>query len=200
MIADFFHTCVIGFEGGPQFVFNVGGQRGFRVHQFGGGAPRRRPHNANGNRQGQRDAGGWDTLVGLLPILFLFLFPLITSIFSGSASGDGYGGAPAPRMSFDTAEPPLTLHRTTPKFGVDYFVNPAEVEGWADGDLRRLDREAEVGFARALRRACSAEVRTKQTLLDAAQGWFFPDQDKLRVAKEYQMINCQRLDGLGISR
>ena len=183
MIADFFHTCVIGFEGGPQFVFNVGGQRGFRVHQFGRGAPRRRPHNANGNRQGQRDAGGWDTLVGLLPILFLFLFPLITSIFSGSASGDGYGGAPAPRMSFDTAEPPLTLHRTTPKFGVDYFVNPAEV-----------------GFARALRRACSAEVRTKQTLLDDAQGWFFPDQDKLRVAKEYQMINCQRLDRLGISR
>ena len=79
-------------------------------------------------------------------------------------------------------------------------LNPAEVEGWADGDLRRLDREAEVGFARALRRACSAEVRTKQTLLDDAQGWFFPDQDKLRVAKEYQMINCQRLDRLGISR
>ena len=142
--------------------------------------------------------------MGLLPILFLFLFPLITSFFSGTMSGDGSGygfGAPAtPRMSFDTAEPPLTLQRSTPKLGVHYFIDPAAVEGWADGDLRRLDREAEAGFARAVRRACAAEIRTKQTLLDDAQGWFFPDQDKLLVAKEYQMINCQRLDKLGIAR
>lgn len=192
-----------GFDGGPQFVFNIGGNRGFRVHQFGGGAPQRRPRGANGGPQQQqqrRETSGWDTLVGLLPILFLFLFPLLTSILSGLSGSGGESGPAAPAMAFDEARPPMTLHRTTEKLGVDYYVDPEAIKEWTDGQLRRLDRDAELGFSRALRRACVAEQHTKQTLLDNAQGWFLPDPDKLRVAKEYQMVNCQRLDKLGISR
>lgn len=178
------------------------------MHQFGGGAPRRRPRDATGGggaAQRRRETSGWETLLGLLPILFLFLFPLLTSILS-SLSGLGGGGAgdaagpAAPAMVFDEARPPLTLHRTTEKLGVDYYVDPDAIREWTDGQLRRLDRDAELGFSRALRRACAAEQHTKQRLLDDAQGWFLPDQDKLRVAKEYQMINCQRLDKLGIAR
>lgn len=192
---------VAGFDGGPQFVFNIGGNRGFRVHQFGGGAPQRRPRGANGGPpQQRRETSGWDTLVGLLPILFLFLFPLLTSILSGLGGGGADSGPAAPAMVFDEARPPMTLHRTTEKLGVNYYVDPEAIKEWTDGQLRRLDRDAELGFSRALRRACAAEQHTKQRLLDDAQGWFFPDQDKLRVAKEYQMINCQRLDKLGISR
>ena len=69
-----------GFDTGPQFVFNLGGQRGFRVHQMGGAGPRRRPRDAaaaaaaaNGQR---REASGWDTLVSLLPILLRVLPPI----------------------------------------------------------------------------------------------------------------------------
>ena len=36
------------FDGGPQFVLNLSGGPGFRVHQFGGTQPRRRPRESSG--------------------------------------------------------------------------------------------------------------------------------------------------------
>ncbi|KAI8959568.1 DUF1977-domain-containing protein [Daldinia sp. FL1419] len=181
-----------GFDTGPQFVFNIGGNRGFRVHQMGGANPRRRPREAEAQ---QRPQTGWDTLISLLPILFLFVFPLLSSIFSGG------GTQPAvPSMVFDAAVPPLTFHRTTPKLGVDYYVDPAQVVDWNDYKFRQLDKEAEVGFVRVLRRRCDAEMRTKRDLIDKAQGWFFPDPDKMKIADQFEMTSCKRMDALGISR
>ncbi|OTB04108.1 hypothetical protein M426DRAFT_321208 [Hypoxylon sp. CI-4A] len=182
-----------GFDTGPQFVFNIGGNRGFRVHQMGGGHPRRRPQNADGQ---QRPQTGWDTLISLLPILFLFIFPILSSLFSGADPQAPSG----PSMVFDAASPPLTHHRVTPKLGVDYYVDPAEVAGFNDYKLRQLDKEAEVSFVRALRRRCDAEVRTKQDLIDKAQGWFFPDPDKMKIADQFEMASCRRMDHMGISR
>ncbi|KAI1106432.1 DUF1977-domain-containing protein [Jackrogersella minutella] len=181
-----------GFDTGPQFVFNLGGNRGFRVHQMGGAGPRRRPRETEGQ---QRPQTGWDTLISLLPILFLFVFPLLSSIFS---SGEQQPAVPS--MVFDAASPPLTYHRTTPKLGVDYFVDPAEVVDWSDFKFRQLDKEAEVGFVRALRRRCDTEMRTKRDLIDKAQGWFFPDPDKMKIADQFEMTSCKRMDALGVSR
>ncbi|KAI1337264.1 hypothetical protein F5Y15DRAFT_157898 [Xylariaceae sp. FL0016] len=181
------------FDTGPQFVFNLGGQRGFRVHQFGGAQPRRRPRPADG-QQPERQSG-WDTLVGLLPIIFLFLFPLLTSIFSS-----GETSTRPVAMSFDIADPPLTLHRTTPKLHVNYFVDPREVDGWTEHAMRGLDKEADVTFLRTFRRRCEAEMRTKQDLVDKAQGWFFPDPDKMKVAQDFETSSCTRLKKMGINR
>ncbi|KAI1411003.1 DUF1977-domain-containing protein [Hypoxylon sp. FL1857] len=181
-----------GFDTGPQFVFNIGGNRGFRVHQMGGANPRRRPREADGQ---QRPQTGWDTLISLLPILFLFIFPLLSNLFSG-----GEPHSTVPSMVFDAAVPPLTHHRITPKLGVDYYVNPTEVEGWNDYKFRQLDKEAEVGFVRALRRRCETEVRTKRDLIDQAQGWFYQDPDKMKIAEQFEMTSCKRMDELGISR
>ncbi|CAJ2511967.1 Uu.00g075920.m01.CDS01 [Anthostomella pinea] len=177
------------FDTGPQFVFNVGGNRNFRVHQFGGGQPRRRP------RDPQQPQTGWDTLVGLLPILFLFLFPLLTSLFSGGESQPA-----VPNMAFDGPLPPLTHHRTTPRLHVDYYVDPHEVAGWSDYKFKQLDKEAEVGLVRLLRRQCDTEMRTKQYLVDQASGWFFQDPDKMKIARDFEMSSCHRLDSLGVSR
>ena len=47
------------FDGGPQFVFNMGGGPGFRVHQFGGDRPRRRPREANAGMLGRSDLWNW---------------------------------------------------------------------------------------------------------------------------------------------
>ncbi|KAI2465800.1 DUF1977-domain-containing protein [Annulohypoxylon bovei var. microspora] len=182
-----------GFDTGPQFVFNIGGNRGFRVHQMGGGNPRRRPREAEGE---QRPATGWDTLIGLLPILFLFIFPLLSSVFSGG----GEPQAPSPSMVFDLPSPPLTHHRTTPRLDVDYYVDPDAIVGWNDYKLRQLDREAETGFVRALSRRCDAEMRTKRDLIDKAQGWFFEDPEKMKIADQFEMTSCKRMDALNISR
>ncbi|KAI1765247.1 DUF1977-domain-containing protein [Hypoxylon sp. FL1150] len=182
-----------GFDTGPQFVFNLGGNRGFRVHQMGGAGPRRRPREANGQERPPQT--GWDTLISLLPILFLFIFPLLSSLFSGADSQPAL-----PPMVFDAAQPPLTLHRVTPKLDIDYFIDPAMVADWTDYKLRQLDKEAEVMFSRALRRHCEAEARTKRDLIDKAQGWFFPDPEKMKIADSFELKSCQRMESLGISR
>ncbi|KAI0517263.1 DUF1977-domain-containing protein [Xylaria bambusicola] len=185
-----------GFDTGPQFVFNVGGARGFRVHQFGGAGPRTRPRADGQPGQPQQPASGWDTFVSLLPILFLFVFPLLTSLFSGF--GDSQPAVP--NMVFDSPLPPQTYHRQTPKLRVDYFVDPNDIAGWETGRLRQLDKEAELGFVRVLRRRCETEIRTKQDLVDKAQGWFFPDPDKMKIARDFEMPSCKRLDSIGMSR
>ncbi|KAI1825438.1 DUF1977-domain-containing protein [Xylaria intraflava] len=184
-----------GFDTGPQFVFNVGGNRGFRVHQFGGGVPRRRPR-ADAAPGEQQQASGWDTLVGLLPIILLFVFPLLTSLFSGF----GESQASVPDIVFDTPSPPQTAHRTTPKLRVNYYVDPSDIAGWQDHRLQQLDLEAELGFVRLLRRRCDTEMRTKQELVDKAQGWFFPDPDKMKIATDFEMTSCKRMSAFGISR
>ncbi|KAL1839822.1 hypothetical protein VTJ49DRAFT_1101 [Mycothermus thermophilus] len=109
-----------GFDGGPQFVFNFGGP-GIRVHQFGGPRPRMRPRNP-----GQEEpANFWSNFVGLLPILLLFGWPILSSIFSGLFTSSP---PPTPSMAFDEPNPPLyTMERTMPNFGVKYYVNPADV-------------------------------------------------------------------------
>ncbi|KAH6656678.1 hypothetical protein BKA67DRAFT_654996 [Truncatella angustata] len=180
--------------GGPQFVFNLGGQRGFRVHQMGGGVPRRRPR-TQADGQPQRETGGWDTLVSMLPILFLFLFPLLTSLFSG---GDSQPAMPG--VVFDREVPPLTLHRQTQKLNINYYVNPRDVAGWSDYNLKQLDREADSTFVRTYRMKCETEMRTKQNLHEQAQGWFFQDPEKMQIAREYDMPSCDRLKTMGIAR
>lgn len=183
-----------GFDGGPQFVFNVGGNRGFRVHQFGGANPRRRPRADGQPGQQQQPATTWDTIIGLLPVLILFIFPLLTSIFSGF----GESQPSLPNMVFDHPQSPQTYQRTTPKLRVDYYVDPNDIAGWQDHKLRQLDKEAELGFVRVLRRRCDTEIRTKQDLEDKAQGWFFPDPDKMKIARDFEMPSCKRLNSIGI--
>ncbi|KAI0389717.1 DUF1977-domain-containing protein [Xylariaceae sp. FL0594] len=188
-----------GMDTGPQFVFNLGGNRGFRVHQFAGAGPRRRSQADGQQQQGagepRRQQTAWDTLISLLPILVLFVFPLLTNLFSGL----GAPSQPAvPNMVFDQPQPPQTYHRTTPRLRVNYYVDPHDVAGWQDHRLRQLDREAEQGFVRGLRRRCETERRTKQDLVDKAQGWFFPDPDKMKIARDFEMPSCKRLDSFGL--
>ena len=59
--------------GGPQFVFNMGGGPGFTVHRMGGGVPRRRPRTGD-----EPEQGGLGGLAQLLPLLLLFVLPLLS--------------------------------------------------------------------------------------------------------------------------
>ncbi|KAK8129823.1 J domain-containing protein [Apiospora kogelbergensis] len=183
-----------GFDTGPQFVFNLGGNRGFRVHQMGGAGPRRRPREAAAAGP-QRETTGWDTLVSLLPIIFLFLFPLLTSVFSS-----GETQSPTPKMMFEMGAPPNTLHRRTPKHNIDYYINPQDVPGWTDYMFKQLDTQAEIKFTNELRFRCESEMRTREDLFSQAQGWFYQDPDKMRVARAFEMHSCKRLQKMGLRR
>lgn len=180
------------FDAGPQFVFNLGGGPGVRVHQFGGGRPRRRPREANGNSD-EPPRSAMSALSNLLPLLVLFVLPLLSSLFS-SATPAG------PDIRFDSPEPPLTLHRTTTRLKVDYYVNPKEIVDYSGRKMKDLDRRAESNYVARLQYDCQVEMRTRNRMMEDAQGWFSEDVDKMREARNYDMRNCRRLDEWGFPR
>ncbi|KAG7135115.1 Protein HLJ1 like protein [Verticillium longisporum] len=180
-----------GFDTGPQFAFNFGGGPGFRVHQFGGGRPRRRPREG---QQGQAE-GGLSPLLGMLPLLLFFVFPILSGLFSGDS-----GRSSTPQMHFDTPSPPYTMQRETSNSKVPYFVNPVDVESYSKNKLSQLDRSAEATLVRTLQFQCENEMNHKRRMYDAAQGWFFQDPVKMQEATAYATPSCDRAKKLGLLR
>lgn len=168
------------------FVFNMGGGPGFRVHQMGGGVPRRRPA---GSGQAEANPTGLAAFTQLLPLLLIFVLPLLSSLFTGS-------GSSGPGLRFDGPVKPFTMHRTTPNYNVDYFLNPKEVDGYSDKKLKSLDRKAEVEYVTTLQYQCEHESTRKRQALNDATGFFFTDEAQLRAARAMAMPACERLDDL----
>lgn len=173
------------FDSGPQFMFNMGGGPGFRVHQFGGNRPRRRP----------RDNARPQTLLGLLtnllPLIVLFILPLLSSLFSSLVPS-------GPTINFHPG-PPNLMHRTSSRLKVDYYLNPTEVKEYSSRKMRDLDRKAETQYITNLQYECQLEHRERNRLVDDAQGWFFPDEAKMQRARNYDMRACRILDTLGFT-
>lgn len=177
------------FNDQPGFVFNLGGGPGIRVHQFGGGRPRTRPRDPNAPPQAP--ASLTQTLINLLPLILLFGFPLLSSLFGG-------GGSSGPSMRFDNPIPPHTDHRVSSRMNVDYYVNPSEISGFSTSKLAQLDREAEVQFVQRLKVGCEQEVQQRNQLYQEAQGWFSNDLDKIQRAQDMPMSSCKKLDSMGV--
>ena len=166
----------------------MGGGPGFTVHRMGGGNPRRRPRNGQETEQ-----GGLSSLTQLLPLLLLFILPLLSSLFSGS-------GSSGPHFRFDGPQPPMTMHRVTPRFKVDYYVNPTEVQDWKSSKLHDLDKKAEVEYVSIMQYQCADESARKRNDIQDAQGFFFTDEVRLKRARERRMPACERLDELRVAR
>ncbi|KAK4228910.1 hypothetical protein QBC38DRAFT_131577 [Podospora fimiseda] len=180
-----------GFDGGPQFVFNFGGP-GVRVHQFGGPRPRARPRNPAADQE-RPQANIWTTLIGMLPILILFVFPLLSSIFSGI-----FSGPPPPDMSFDAPHDIYTYERTMPNLGIKYYLDPRDVRSWTESKMHALDQQAEVIIVQRLKQECEKQVSHKQRLRDEAQGFFYQDQKKMALAESFSTPACKRLNNLRV--
>ena len=180
------------FDTGPQFVFNLGGGPGFRVHQFGGNRPRRRPASANGNTDEQPQSVK-SMLSSLLPLLILIVIPLLSSIFSSTTPS-------GPSFRFDSPEPPYTMRRTTSRLKVDYYLNPGDVVNYSSRKMNDLDRRAENSYITNLQYECQLESRQRTRMMEDAQGWFFIDENKMRAARNFDMRSCRRLDEFGFSR
>ncbi|MCJ1426250.1 hypothetical protein MMC29_004153 [Sticta canariensis] len=179
------------FDNGSQYVFNLGGGPGFRVHQFGGGRPRRRPREANAasDEPPQTTASA---LSNLLPLLILFILPLLSSIFSTTTPA-------GPSFLFDSPKDPYTLHRRTPRLKVNYYINPKDVVDYSGRKMNELDRIAENKYVSDLQFGCQAEHRQRNRMMDEAQGWFFQDADKMQEARNLDMRSCRRLQEFGLS-
>ncbi|KAL3450691.1 hypothetical protein BJX65DRAFT_249734 [Aspergillus insuetus] len=172
--------------GGPQFVFNMGGGPGFRVHQFGGSRPRRRPRE---NAESQPTPSLWATFQQFLPLILLFVLPLLSSLFSGSPTPAG------PSYRFEAVSP-HTMQRTTPKLNINYFVNPLDVDEYNTRKFNNLDKRVEVEYVTRLRHECESEIHARDRMIQDAQGWFFPDVEKLKAARTMELKSCRRLESL----
>lgn len=173
------------FDTGPGFVFNLGGGPGIRVHQFGGGRPRRRP--PGGNQQEQAAPSLGSTLQSLLPLLLLFILPILSSLFGGSSGSSG------PTMRFDEARSPYTQHRVSRDLKIPYWVNPRDVSEYSRRQWTQLDRTAEVRYMGRLSSECENEQIMQQRMMQDAQGFFWTDEDKMREARNMPLKSCKKL-------
>jgi DnaJ family protein B protein 12 len=180
------------FDTGPQFVFNLGGGPGVRVHQFGGARPRRRPRDPSAPEEAPTPRS---IIMSLLPLIIIFVLPLLSSLFSSATSG-----VAGPSMRFDGPVPPYTMHRLTPRFKVDYFLNPVDVDQYTPHKFSLLDNRAETSYVQQLDVGCEQEKDMKQRMINDAQGWFGQDQVKMNKAKSFVMKDCRRLEELGLRR
>ncbi|KAK0313860.1 Chaperone protein dnaJ [Friedmanniomyces endolithicus] len=176
------------FNGGPGFAFNVGGGGpGVRIHQFGGNRPRQRPHNHD---QNAAPASLGSAIQSLLPLLLLFLLPILSSLFSGSTPT-------GPGLRFDAAVPPHTLSHTSNRLSIPYWVNPTEVEGYTAKKWRDLDKVAENKFVNQLSTECEWELAQRRRMEEEARGFFYTDVRMLERARAMEMKGCRNLEGLG---
>lgn len=184
------------FDSGPGFVF--GGPGGVRVHQFGGNRPRRRPAGTGDGQQAQQPTAG-QALLNLLPILLIFVLPILSSLFSGSGSTSSWGASSykPPSYNIDHPLPPqLTSLRTSQSLKVPYYTDPATTTSYDKPAWRRLDMHVENSLMRHLDRQCGAEEQARSQLFQSAQGWFSVDQEAVREARGMPMVACGRLQTL----
>ncbi|KAF2127422.1 DUF1977-domain-containing protein [Dothidotthia symphoricarpi CBS 119687] len=181
-----------GFDTGPGFVFNLGGGPGVRVHQFGGARPRRRPGTAQ--PAGSEPAPSFGSAISnLLPLLFLFILPLLSSLFSGSSTPSG------PSLVFEQPRKPNTYERVSTRLKVHYYVNPTEVHDYNPKKWRKLDDQAENQYVHAVNTRCQNEKFHQSRMMQDAQGWFFVDEEAMERARHLDMKNCNKLRQMGLT-
>lgn len=159
----------------------MGGGPGFRVHQFGGAQPRRRPHDPN-NPQAQESPVGM--MQGYLFILLIVVF-FFSSFFSGA-------GEQLPSTRFEAAHP-HTEHHLSGRLQVPYYVNPHDVADYSKKHWSRLDDVAENRYINHLHVQCQLEKNSQERLFSQARGWMSIDKEKWKLARDHPMPACKQL-------
>jgi DnaJ family protein B protein 12 len=130
-------------------------------------------------------------LQSLLPLLLLFIIPLLSSLFSG--------GAPSyPNVRFDKAAP-YTQHHASAKLKVDYYVSPKDIADYNTRNWRDLDSYVENKYINKLGSECEWERNLKQRAYQEAQGFFSRDQVKWQRAEAMATPACDKLRTWGLT-
>lgn len=103
-------------------------------------------------------------------------------------------------MRFDAPVPPHTMHRNTARLKIDYYLNPIDVEDYSPSKFTQLDKLAETKYVQQLRVGCEQEHETRQRVVESAQGWFVQDPHLMQQARDMEMLNCRKLENLGLAR
>ncbi len=125
-----------------------------------------------------------------MPLLLLFILPILSSLFGGSSGPSG------PTMRFDAASRTHSFERTSRNLGVKYWVDPSAVNEYNNRKWRDLDSIAEVRYKGALSRDCENEQMMQSRMMQDAQGFFWTDEDMMRRAREMDMASCRKLGEL----
>lgn len=128
-----------------------------------------------------------------MPLLLLFILPLLSSLFSGI----GGGGPSGPAFDINGPVSPLTQQHVSSKLKIPYWVNPVEVDSYSKKSWQELDKRAEHRYVSAVSVQCDRERADRDRLIQDAQGFFWTDQSKLDEARAMEMKNCRRLGELG---
>lgn len=128
-----------------------------------------------------------------LPILVLFLYAIITSIFSQET---------VPLYKFQPTTD-FSQARTTSNLNIHYYVNPTTFQPIAKTGgykLNRVERQVEQEYVNNINARCQSEKRSRQYRLQQARGSLFGigfDEEKYQKALKMTMKNCDEMRRLG---
>lgn len=168
------------------FHFGPGATPGMNARQAAAGAGNvpNRPNDFTSN------------LIRLLPLLLLFVTPLLSSLFE---TFTGTSSSPVTKFEF-TSSPPYTEMRTTTKHSIPYYITHKDAQRLTTKALRNLDSRAEVTYIHSLSTLCDREHEIQEQKIMDSQGWFSTDEVALKKAKEMKLPHCERLKKLGLKR
>ncbi|XP_023345928.1 dnaJ homolog subfamily B member 12-like isoform X2 [Eurytemora carolleeae] len=162
------------FFGGGMPGSSVYVRRGGRWTRSGAGAGHAQEH-----QQHSQEQGGFGALFQLLPILFLILMSLFSSLFVND-----------PLYSFDHTHK-YNVGRRTTNIKVTYYVKESFHQEFT-GSLRKLERQIEDDFLSHLKSRCYQEKSYKENLLWQAR--YSGSQNLFKKAQNYPTPSCVRLE------
>ncbi|OZJ05543.1 hypothetical protein BZG36_01677 [Bifiguratus adelaidae] len=157
---------------------------GFRTRTYTSAPRPRAAHQQRGN------SSTWLSLVQILPLIILFFFSFASSLFGSDNSND-------PGFSFKQTST-YNQFRQTPHHHVHYYINPNQFNSYVNTPrkLREFEKQVEMAFVQNLQHECRREERSRQILMQEAQGGLFGigfDRAKWNQAREMKTPSCDRL-------
>jgi len=187
--------------GGPTMFSATFGPGGFRTTRMGG-APRQQANQAQGER---------NQFLTLLPVLFIFFFPVLSSLFTTLFSTPP---VPDPSYSYSQSSLYSSLRYTTPH-KIPYYVNQKQFTKhpiWEalspdarkapqagsvahSAILKSFEKKIEERFAQSYWDQCQRGEQRKRNEIAAEQGFFGigADWDKIRKIQERVVESCEIL-------
>lgn len=177
-----------GFQGDmtAEEIFNMffgGGMPGSSVYVRRGGRWQRQAgqyaQQESSHQHHSNDQAGYSALFQLLPILFL----IVMSLFSSLLVSD-------PLYSFDHTHK-YTVQRRTPNIKISYYVKESFHQEYT-GSLRRLERQIEDDYISHIKSKCFQEKSYRENLLWQAR--YSGSQNLFKKAQNYPTPSCNKLE------